>query len=183
MTDTPTITDAPKKRIRAAVCPIKQAAQRLIVERGRLGINNHVVKAEVPDRDTIAVGTVLAKMAKRGEIVPMKVKGQLVHWFANQELAYRWAANVPPAPPPARPAKQRPTAQGRGPFAAQPAPRTNQPQGPTITPPGLAPKRVPHWTHDKRYQCAPGERPAGAGFAAAGIGRDITTGQAWGQRA
>lgn len=36
--------------------------------------------------------------------------------------------------------------------------------------------------YDPRYQCAPGEQPSGAGFAAAGIGRDITTGQGWGAR-
>jgi hypothetical protein len=35
--------------------------------------------------------------------------------------------------------------------------------------------------YDPRYQCAPGEQPWGAGFAAAGIGRDIATGRQWGQ--
>ena len=56
---------------------------------------------------------------------------------------------------------------------------------PTTTTPKAAPKRKPKvtrgpdWTHDPRYQCAPGEQPFGAGFAAAGPGRDITTGDAW----
>jgi hypothetical protein len=31
-----------------------------------------------------------------------------------------------------------------------------------------------------RYQVDPSTRPFGAGFSAAGIGRDLTTGQAWG---
>lgn len=35
------------------------------------------------------------------------------------------------------------------------------------------------YTHDPRYQCAPGEQPCGAGFAAAGPGIDITTGRPW----
>lgn len=39
--------------------------------------------------------------------------------------------------------------------------------------------RGPDYTRDPRYQCAPGEQPYGAGFAAVGIGRDVTTGRAW----
>ena len=39
--------------------------------------------------------------------------------------------------------------------------------------------RVPGWTHDPRLQCAPDEMPFGAGFAAAGVGVDITTGRSW----
>jgi hypothetical protein len=34
-------------------------------------------------------------------------------------------------------------------------------------------------SHDPRVQCAPGEAPFGAGFAAVGLGRDITTGRRW----
>lgn len=29
----------------------------------------------------------------------------------------------------------------------------------------------PGWTHDPRFQCAPGEQPFGAGFSAMGPGR------------
>lgn len=39
----------------------------------------------------------------------------------------------------------------------------------------------PSYTHNGRYQCAPGEQPYGAGFAAAGIGRDVTNGKGWGE--
>lgn len=37
----------------------------------------------------------------------------------------------------------------------------------------------PSYTHDHRNQCAPGEQPYGAGFAAAGVGVDVLTGQGW----
>ena len=52
------------------------------------------------------------------------------------------------------------------------------------TPPSAAAQpqpitRVPGWTHDPRLQCAPDEMPFGAGFAAAGVGVDITTGRSW----
>jgi hypothetical protein len=36
--------------------------------------------------------------------------------------------------------------------------------------------------HDARYQLPPGARVYGAGFAAAGVGRDATTGKPWGAR-
>lgn len=57
--------------------------------------------------------------------------------------------------------------------------RPTGPQGEAITPPGLKPTRGPSFTHDTRYQCAPGESPFGAGFAAVGIGRSPLTGKAW----
>ena len=40
---------------------------------------------------------------------------------------------------------------------------------------------APRVTHDQRYQVDPASRPFGAGFAACGIGRSVTTGQGWGQ--
>lgn len=39
--------------------------------------------------------------------------------------------------------------------------------------------RGPSWSHDPRFQCAPGEQPYGAGFAAVKPGFDITTGRPW----
>lgn len=48
-----------------------------------------------------------------------------------------------------------------------------------VIPAGVKVQRGPSWTHDPRVQCAPNEQPYGAGFAAAGPGRDVTTGRAW----
>lgn len=42
-------------------------------------------------------------------------------------------------------------------------------------------KGVGYLGYDARFQVAPGERVHGAGFAAVGIGRDVTTGRPWGQ--
>ena len=52
---------------------------------------------------------------------------------------------------------------------------------PSETPAGRVVRitRGPSYTHDPRIQCAPGEQPFGAGFAAAGPGVDIETGMAW----
>ena len=38
----------------------------------------------------------------------------------------------------------------------------------------------PSVAYDSRYQCDPKSSPYGAGFAAIGPGRDVTTGRAWG---
>lgn len=48
-----------------------------------------------------------------------------------------------------------------------------------VIPEGLQVKRGPSWTHDPRFQCAPGVQPFGAGFAAVKPGFDITTGRPW----
>lgn len=173
------MTEPTPKRNRAAVCAIKTAARQLVIERGRLGITNALVRAEVPGRGTIAVGTALAKMARAGTLTAAKSAGHLVHWFASPELAQRWQASVallpkpaPPLRPPAPVARARPAPV----HVPRPASRVDQP---ATIPSGLAPLRAVGLTHDPRYQCAPGERPFGAGFAAVGIGRDVDTGRAW----
>lgn len=102
---------------------------------------------------------------------------------------------VPPAPPPDRTLR-------KAPKKAKPKrvePRVNagvssrdvrliamrHPDAPKPSPvePVFTPQtRITHgpgWTHDPRVQCAPGEQPFGAGFAACGIGRDVETGRAW----
>jgi len=43
--------------------------------------------------------------------------------------------------------------------------------GPVIVPADVKRSTGPNWSHDPRYQCAPGEQPHGAGFAALGVGR------------
>ena len=48
-------------------------------------------------------------------------------------------------------------------------------------PNGVLVQVIPSPTHDARYQCAPGEQPYGAGFAAVRIGRDLQTGEGWAQ--
>ena len=168
-------------RNRAAVCPIKTAARQLAIERGRLGITNALVRALVPGRGTVAVGTVLAKLTRAGELTAAKVPGYLVHWFANPELAWRWEASIPPAPAPTpKPRPPAPPARTRSAPVHVPRPASQVDQ-PAVTPAGLVPQRAAAPTHDTRYQCAPGEQPYGAGFAAVGIGRDVDTGRTWGQ--
>jgi hypothetical protein len=54
---------------------------------------------------------------------------------------------------------------------------------PPVPQPGPVPvQRCAGWTHDPRYQVPPGAKVKGAGFAAAGVGRDALTGKAWGAR-
>ena len=68
--------------------------------------------------------------------------------------------------------------------AALPAPVSvpadaGRPRGPALVPTTVVPQHGIAAGYDPRYQCAPGERPHGAGFAAAGIGRDVATGLPW----
>ena len=51
--------------------------------------------------------------------------------------------------------------------------------GEAVIPPHVKVTRCPAPAYDARYQVDPSARPFGAGFAAAGIGRDPTTGKAW----
>lgn len=48
-----------------------------------------------------------------------------------------------------------------------------------VVPDAVKRTMCPNWTHDPRYQLAPGEQPFGAGFAAVGIGRNVDTGRQW----
>lgn len=57
-----------------------------------------------------------------------------------------------------------------------------KPDAQAIKPAAVAVQRCPGWTHDPRYQVAPGVAVQGAGFAAAGVGRDAITGRPWGAR-
>lgn len=189
-----TAADQKPKRTRAVVCPITEAALRLVVERGHLGITNSMVQQST-GRCSTQVGTVLAKLTNRGLLTVGRATGCYHHWFANQELAQRWMTTTTPPPKPGptprqnismvarRPAaKTLPATASRGAYVVLNAPPDTT-DAHVVVPPGVRMQRWAAPTHDTRYQCAPGERPAGAGFAAAGIGRDVTTGQAWSAQA
>ena len=171
-----------KPRRRHAVCPITTAALRLVIERGHLGITNKLLQS-ASQRTSTHVGTVLAKLAKSGRLVVAKVPGHLAHWFANDELAQRWMAATPPVPKADPTPRQRPPVWRTVPAPVTLAPAADTRDTPVIHPAHVPVQRGPGELYDPRYQCAPGEQPAGAGFAAAGVGRDVITGDAWGPRA
>ncbi|WP_164964277.1 hypothetical protein [Rubrivivax sp. JA1026] len=104
-------------------------------------------------------------------------------WFGFSEDADAWVESL---------AKPQAQAQPKAPARHGP-PLTNIPSaarqrkglrldvGADVQPPGVKFTRGPTMTHDPRFQCDPTQRHYGAGFAAAGIGRDVTTGKGWGQ--
>lgn len=185
-------------------CPavtLRDVLRRLVIERGHLGVTNPLLRHEGRCLGSIA-SSALAALTRLGEIHAAKVPGELTHWFASAELAARWRSRPRPTlHTPTQPSQQPRQRMAGAPRMQQPTDAQNATQvkrqhpvvriarradttdAPTHLPPGLQVQRAKAPTHDARYQCAPDERPAGAGFAAAGIGRDITTGQAWGQRA
>lgn len=63
-----------------------------------------------------------------------------------------------------------------GPWA--PKPKIEVPS-PVIAPDDPRIQRGPSYTHDPRFQVAPGERPFGAGFSATPIGHNPSTGLPW----
>jgi hypothetical protein len=171
------------KRAKAAQCAITAAVRRLVVERGHLGVTNKLLQHEALTCSNRA-GTVLAKLTHTGEIHGAQVVGVPKHWFASAELAQRWLAITPPQPKATPTPRQQivPLHRHRSPMVTL-GKRASNVDTPANVPAGLKVQRGPSQTHDARYQCAPGEQPYGAGFAAAGVGRDVTTGTAWGQQA
>ena len=123
-------------------------------------------------------------MTHTGEIHGAQVVGVPKHWFASAELAQRWLTATPPQPKASPTPRQQivPLHRHRHPTVTL-AHRPSNVDTPATVPAGVQVQRGPAQTHDARYQCAPGERPYGAGFAAIGIGRDVATGAAWGDRA
>jgi len=57
--------------------------------------------------------------------------------------------------------------------------RPHAPKGEAVNPAGVKVTKMRSWTHDPRFQCAPGEQPYGAGFSAVGVGCDVVTGMEW----
>ena len=174
---------------RDKICRVTAAARRMVVERGSLGVTNAMLQADCA-ADSTRVASVLWRLTSVGELVGALVPGAVKRWFASQELAQRWLATAAPRPKPPPAPRQR--IRRREPTAAQNATMVRQrganvtigklprrDDEPAIVPAGLQVQRAVAMTHDSRYQCAPGERPAGAGFAAVGIGRDSITGMAW----
>lgn len=169
---------------------LRDVVRRLVIERGHLGVTNELVRHEARCLGPMA-SSALAAMTRTGEIWAAKVPGSLTHWFASAELAARWRGRplAGPAAPAGAPRMQEPTDAQNAPQVRRQQPvvriahRADTTDAPTTVPPGVVLQRVHAPRHDPRYQCAPGERPHGAGFAAAGIGRDVTTGQPWAQRA
>lgn len=173
---------------------VRDAVRRLVVERGHLGITNELLRHEAKCHMNIAASA-LSYMTRKGEVHRAEIAGLPLHWFASAELAQRWRATTKPPQQPTPRFRQRMVKMDRvrEPTEAQNvamvnkhpvvhiARRADTADTPANTPSHVQVQRVPAPTHDVRYQCAPGERPAGAGFAAAGIGRDITTGRAWRQ--
>lgn len=107
----------------------------------------------------------VARFVNRGLLFRAK-QGRAARYFSSQEAAEAWV--------------NRPQ-QAKGAWELHlpgtPRLRSFAPAKPAEARP---PTRGPDWTHDPRYQCSPGAQPFGAGFAAAGVGFDVTTGKPWG---
>lgn len=88
-------------------------------------------------------------------------------------IAVAGQALLAPAPQP-KPGRQPPSLANSGNLTYSQR-RVPKPQGDAdvIVPAGVKVTRGPSWTHDPRFQCAPGERHHGAGFARMGIGRYV----------
>ena len=140
--------------------------------------------------DSKAVAGAATRMVARGEIQARPYKGWRLYWIGGvqitqaAELALRRTVDEVTA------SRSRIGGKARA-KAATPIRRERQatvivrtkdagkPEGDAIVPQGIKPLRGPSFTHDTRYQCAPGEIPFGAGFAAVGIWRSPLTGKAW----
>lgn len=102
-------------------------------------------------------------------------------WFGDETMARVWLSRyVPPAMVLRAPKPNRFTATRRGLPAPVSVPhRPYAPVGEAHVPAHIVPAVGVASGHDPRYQCAPGEQPFGAGFAAAGIGRYFGPGGVW----
>jgi len=167
---------------RNRVCPIRVAALRLAVERRYLGITNVLLQHETK-RESHHVGTVLARLTREGKLVGASVVGHPRHWFITQDVADMWATSTAPLPK-AAPTQRQKILLRRRPGLPAPATLGERADGadvPAQIPPGVQVQRCPSVAFDPRYQVDPASHPFGAGFAAAGIGRDVTTGRTWSQ--
>lgn len=142
--------------------------------------------------------TKLKRFVIKAMLWPAKVPPEPTHWFLTAERAAAWQARQASAAAgqpaisrkvPARKfAKYAPAMPKSLAAGGQPAPVTGVTtfavlKGEPSNPNNVQPIYGRHYTHDIRIQCAPGERPFGAGFAAVRPGVNPMTGQAWEQRA
>lgn len=130
----------------------------------------------------------LAGLAQLGHLQPTG-RGRYVD--AARIVAPTRVPPAPPAPAPPATAHQAPALSPIGaPVRGEPARARGGPaawrparQQLLAEPAGVAPPVkvtvCPSPAYDARYQVDPSARPFGAGFSAAGIGRDPTTGKAW----
>jgi hypothetical protein len=145
--------------------------------------------------------TRLRRIAERGALWPAKALPAPTHWFLTEERAAQWlnhkgrALSGLAAQDRRSCAGKRPKREPKPgiellakPKASKPATVSgnttgHKPAGQATNPNNVQPTYGRHYTHDVRRQCAPGEQPYGAGFAAALPGIDPLTGQAWERRA
>lgn len=114
---------------------------------------------------TSAANEIASQLVKFERLFVVKIPGVYRRYFATRSAADTWFARQVP-------------------VGVKPAPvsipaHILRPVGAENRPAGLRPSTAFNWSHDPRYQCAPGEQPYGAGFAAVGIGRSVLTGKAW----
>jgi hypothetical protein len=108
----------------------------------------------------------LDALARHGHLTRATAAGQRNRYFRTDEAATAWLAQFGP------PALE--THECRG-LVPQPEERE------VIVPDTVKITRISAPAFNTRFQVDPQSRPFGAGFAAAGLGRDVTTGEAWGR--
>ena len=114
---------------------------------------------------TSAANEVAAQLVRAGRLFVAKAEGMRNRYFTTRSAADTWLA--------------RQQVPGVVPAPVSIPMHALRPVGAENRPAGLRPSSSFNWTHDPRYQCAPGEQPYGAGFSAVGIGRSVITGKAW----
>lgn len=177
----------------------------LALMRAMAATPNGLTNADLAQRLDIAQTNIpgrISQAQRNGHLFRAERKGYPLHWFDTAERAAAWAAMAPLHKPElvAIPTGRAHTvmAKKKGPaaltkYAAQPTkpgvpapvniPETPQVAGQATTPASVVVAKGLSAGFDPRFQCGPGEKPFGAGFAAAGVGRSVTTGQGWGASA
>lgn len=126
--------------------------------------------------DGKTASTRLGALVRAGYLHRGKVLGVSARYFAAEAAAQAWEQR-------AREVRHASACRPLSPPSGKPTRVPHRPATPPALPAverdGVRVTRGPAWTHDPRYQVAPGDRPFGAGFAAVGVGRNVETGKAW----